>query len=600
MKHWLFFFCVWLAGFEAVAQVPPVVLVAGTASNATGSFSIPVTAQNFQQILALQGSIQWDNTKIVLDSVSNITPILTGVQFNDSVIANTGSLSYVWIDNAMTGQSLASGNVLFRLYFTVAANASGTAAIQFASTPTNQLLVHANGSTINTAMYTNGWVQLATPTETPLVRIGNVNAGNQSLVQIPITASAMYNIIGFQGSILWDSTVFKFSNITNINAGLAGFQFNHTAGNGGNPPAVSFLWLQDNLQAQSFPANTVLFTLVLEVKSLYAQTSTVYFGNWPTVTQLIAADGSPINNVVITGGTVAVAGAYPPPEYTLGTKLFTSDTTVTIPLTVKNFRSVSALQGTISWDATKLRISNVVNVSSILSGISFDSTILNGEGRLSFIWADASLLPQSVSENATLFALRYRVVQNVIGHAPIRFTNSPTNLLTVSDVGTTIPNTSYTNGLVTFTNAICIGGSVSITSSILGNTYQWQIDSGQGYQNLTNAGVYSGTNTATMAISTVHERMGGYKLRCRVGAETSEEFPIQFTNFWIGGTSTAWQTASNWSCNVVPNRNTNVVISSANQNPVIQSNVTIRSLQVAAGITLRVATGFTLDLIGNQ
>jgi hypothetical protein len=44
-------------------------------------------------------------------------------------------------------------------------------------------------------------------------------------------------------------------------------------------------------------------------------------------------------------------------------------------------------------------------------------------------------------------------------------------------------------------------------------TYQWQLDSGSGFNNLTNAGVYSGVTTATLAISSV-TGLNGMKYRC--------------------------------------------------------------------------------------
>jgi hypothetical protein len=64
---------------------------------------------------------------------------------------------------------------------------------------------------------------------------------------------------------------------------------------------------------------------------------------------------------------------------------------------------------------------------------------------------------------------------------------------------------------------ICSGTpSSNITSNILGNTYQWQQDAGNGYLNISNSPNFSGTNTATLGLSNVTTTWNGYKYRCLV------------------------------------------------------------------------------------
>lgn len=63
----------------------------------------------------------------------------------------------------------------------------------------------------------------------------------------------------------------------------------------------------------------------------------------------------------------------------------------------------------------------------------------------------------------------------------------------------------------------CIGTTATFGVAATNTaTYQWQVDSGSGYVNITNGGTtpnYSGTNTATLSIGSVTQAMNGYAYR---------------------------------------------------------------------------------------
>ena len=67
---------------------------------------------------------------------------------------------------------------------------------------------------------------------------------------------------------------------------------------------------------------------------------------------------------------------------------------------------------------------------------------------------------------------------------------------------------------------------------------------------------------------------------------------------WEGTVSTAWENPANWSCNVLPDMNTDVIINGGKINyPVINSNPTVRTLRLNPGATGTVNTGFTLTVV---
>ena len=137
---------------------------------------------------------------------------------------------------------------------------------------------------------------------------------------------------------------------------------------------------------------------------------------------------------------------------------------------------------------------------------------------------------------------------------------------------------------------ICPGGGTSLASSInSGSSFQWQVNTGGGFVNISNNTNYAGTNTANLQLTNIPSTWYGYQFRCVVDGANSDIYVLQFYESWTGSVSTAWENPANWSCGVVPDSNTNVVL--VNGTIVINSNVTINTLSINPGVNLTVTTG---------
>lgn len=81
---------------------------------------------------------------------------------------------------------------------------------------------------------------------------------------------------------------------------------------------------------------------------------------------------------------------------------------------------------------------------------------------------------------------------------------------------------------------ICDGGNASfgVSATGAGLGYQWQLNSGSGYSNIINGGVYSNATTATLSITGGTASMTGYQYRCVVSGTCS---PLNTT---VGATLT--------------------------------------------------------------
>ncbi len=147
----------------------------------------------------------------------------------------------------------------------------------------------------------------------------------------------------------------------------------------------------------------------------------------------------------------------------------------------------------------------------------------------------------------------------------------------------------------------CPGSGAVYVSNLAGTTYQWQVDNGTGYVNISDDAVYSGTATNTLTLTSPPTSYNRYKYRCVVdGTNFSNEFTYKVGVTWTGAISTDWSVAGNWSCGVVPDQYTDVYIFSNVPNfPLVGLNVDIRSLTVSPGASVTVATGFELKVNGN-
>ncbi|MES2431435.1 MAG: alpha/beta hydrolase-fold protein [Bacteroidota bacterium] len=141
-------------------------------------------------------------------------------------------------------------------------------------------------------------------------------------------------------------------------------------------------------------------------------------------------------------------------------------------------------------------------------------------------------------------------------------------------------------------------------SVIPGNTYQWQVDAGEGFNNISNSNIYSGTTQNTLGIKNTPTSYLDYQYRCIITngqvKDTSAVQKIHFTNTWTGASDTLWNNYANWSCGMVPNEKTDVIIKLTQRQPVVTVTSFCRSLRQEPGTNVKVNTGFNLTIAGSS
>lgn len=146
---------------------------------------------------------------------------------------------------------------------------------------------------------------------------------------------------------------------------------------------------------------------------------------------------------------------------------------------------------------------------------------------------------------------------------------------------------------------VCPGGTATLVSSISGTYYQWQMNTdGMNFVNIPPSALFWGVNMETLSIRSISDPSIHARYRCIVDGMVSETYQINYRSEWTGALNNSWNNPGNWSCGVVPNNFTDVVIK--NGNIVLPVSDTVRSLTLMGGATLTLNNGSQLTLTGNQ
>lgn len=98
----------------------------------------------------------------------------------------------------------------------------------------------------------------------------------------------------------------------------------------------------------------------------------------------------------------------------------------------------------------------------------------------------------------------YRVILNNSCSGPVTSNSAPLNTAAIAAVTSQPANST-----------VCEGAPTSFSVTATGATaYQWQVNTGSGFTNLSNTAPYSGVTTTTLNISAASASMTGYQYRC--------------------------------------------------------------------------------------
>lgn len=160
----------------------------------------------------------------------------------------------------------------------------------------------------------------------------------------------------------------------------------------------------------------------------------------------------------------------------------------------------------------------------------------------------------------------------------------------------------YLNSLSEYLKEYCAGGSFEINALLQGDSYQWQVDKGNGFQDLANDSVHSNVNSAVLLLTSPPTKWRGYKYRCQVTNSNSITFSgatlLRFNSIWNGSVDSDWTNSLNWECGAVPDEYVDVIIEGGKTNyPVLMTDRKVNSLMLKDGATVNLSNGALLFIM---
>ena len=208
-----------------------------------------------------------------------------------------------------------------------------------------------------------------------------------------------------------------------------------------------------------------------------------------------------------------------------------------------------------------------------------------------------------LSANDTLYIVYAIPLANFIGNNIVKVEVNPNN-----DQPELLHFNNYLFKQLFVGNApICPGSNVSFNAqnSTVGNTYQWQLNAGNGYQDVVNSTTFVGATDSLIKILAPPTNMYGSTFRCKITNNTSTtysmEYKLQFAVKWNSTVDAAWENSANWSCNILPDAFTDVTIQpGVTFYPIIGNGVQAicRKLTVRPGAAIQINSGANLSIKG--
>jgi len=284
-----------------------VTLTAGSAGGDSGtSVDLPITVQQFNGIVAAQGTVSFDPAVAEFDGVFGFgLPGFTAANVGTGQTAN-GQLTFAWTDQTFTGVSVPDQTAIFMVRFNLI-GANGTqSTIDFQNSPTPIEFVDATFTAL--PFVTNPGVVFVGPQAAQVdVTAGLAIGAPGEQVDIPISVAQFNQIAAARGSLFWNVGMATYDSTHEF--GLPNFSTQNINTTQIANGRLGFDWNDPKVVGVSVPDNTTIFTVRFNlIGSIGAQTP-IEFQNTPTPIEFINNASSVLPFTVNPGGITIVAPA---------------------------------------------------------------------------------------------------------------------------------------------------------------------------------------------------------------------------------------------------------------------------------------------------
>jgi hypothetical protein len=421
-----------------------------------------------------------------------------GVWSNITDAANYGGITSaslsIWVSGSMNGNQ----------YRVIVTGAVGPAVTSSAATLAVNCVPNIGTQPLDTTLATNGTGSLSISATNCVGYSWSLSTNNGASWATLSTSTAPYSIANTYGA-----TATSTLTITNAPVSMNGYKYRALAAGtcGNTTSSVATLYVGATPAITGQPANASIATnanasfAVTATASLSYQWQVNTGGGFTNLSNGGIYSGATSAILSITGATLGLSGnTYQVIVTGLASQTVTSNV---VTLTVNDPPSISGQPANATVTAGS-GTSFTVNASG--TSLSYQWRVNIGAGYAnvtnggSYSGATTATLILS-NVTAAMSGYLYQVVVTGVGAVSV---TSAVALLTVNIP----PSISGQPSNATVT----AGGNTSFSVSATGTglAYQWQVNPGSGFVNVTNGGVYSGASTATLSIIGATAGLGGY------------------------------------------------------------------------------------------
>ncbi|RME96907.1 MAG: hypothetical protein D6772_11170 [Bacteroidetes bacterium] len=181
-----------------------------------GNGCLPVRVSNFNEVLSMAFTVNWDNTLWQFTGIDNINPLLTGADPGDFTPIGTSSIIFDW-ENA-TAVSLPDETVIFEMCFSTTPDAlpGDCGEIITVGLPIGEAAVTANSNGENVGILTNPGDMCVLFPEGFGLTAENTNVGWRDTICVPFTVESFDNITAADFNIVWNPQELEFVSATPV------------------------------------------------------------------------------------------------------------------------------------------------------------------------------------------------------------------------------------------------------------------------------------------------------------------------------------------------------------------------------------------------
>lgn len=268
------------------------------------STCIEVVAGNFNDIISMQFTVNWDPSLLHFEEVTNFN--LPGLSATNFGMPQNDQLTFSWLDPPLEGVTLANNTPVFSLCFT-ALNANGTATIEITDTPTDIEVINSMDEE-QTVQTTGGIITIGNPPAGQgAVYITTNTAIPGDITCVEVRALDLYNVGGMQFSMNWNPEALIFNGVENFlfepetSIALTFSSLTDAAESG----ELRFVYFSNDFASGlSISEDTPLFELCFEVVAENG-IEPVTISNSPIPIEFIGINAIPIN-VSTSGGEIII------------------------------------------------------------------------------------------------------------------------------------------------------------------------------------------------------------------------------------------------------------------------------------------------------